>query len=110
MKSSSYLMLSQFIGASVGCLIIYSTINFNETIESNIAILKPGLGAFYGRVFISDLIGTFILCSLILAVKYHNGAREPVYNCFIVFMGLFGLIVMTNKVSGACYNPAVAIP
>jgi len=25
-------------------------------------------------------------------------------------MGLFGLIVMTNKVSGACYNPAVAIP
>jgi len=110
MKSSSYLMISQFIGASVGCLIIYSTINFNETIESNIAILKPGLGAFYGRVFISDLIGTFILCSLILAVKYHNGAREPVYNCFIVNMGLFGLIVMTNKVSGACYNPAVAIP
>lgn len=103
-------MLSQFIGGSVGCLIIYSTINFNESIESNIAILKPGLGAFHGRVFISDLIGTFLLCCLILSAKYHNGAREPVYNCFIVNMGLFGLIVMTNKVSGACYNPAVAIP
>ena len=40
MKNAIYLMLSQFIGGSIGCLIIYSTIDFKE---SNVEIKNIGI-------------------------------------------------------------------
>ena len=97
------------IGAILGCLVIYSSIAWEETVATNIAILKPGLGHFHGRIFAAELVGTFIFVSMILSVKYHNGAKDGVISCFLVGMTLFGVLNAIGGVSGGCCNPAVGL-
>lgn len=71
--------------------------------------MKPGPGETYGRVFVAELIGTFIFASLIVSVKFHNGARDGVFNCFLVGMCLYAVLNMVGGVSGGAINPAVGL-
>ena len=75
----------------------------------SIAILTPGPAANYLRVFIAEMIGTFIFASLIISVKFHNGARDGVVNAFLVGMCLFAVLHMVGGVSGGAINPAVGL-
>ncbi len=52
-------------------LFVLIAVNLDVPIEQNIAILKPGPGATFARVFITEAFGTFLFVSLILSVKYH---------------------------------------
>ena len=88
---------------------MFSAIDWEEEFTRNIAILHPGIGHFHGRVFAAELVGTFIFISLILSVKFQNGARDGVVSCFLVGMCLFGVLTMIGGVSGGCCNMAVGI-
>jgi aquaporin Z len=103
------IMLSQVAGGFLGCLVIYLCINWDFPIDKSIAILQPGVGASYGRVFVAELLGTFLFASLIVSVKFHNGARDGVVNCFLVGMCLFAVLNMVGGVSGGAINPAIGL-
>ena len=108
-KSALAIMLSQFLGGFLGCLLVYVCINWDEPVQHSIAILGPGEAATYGRVFVAEMIGTFIFASLIISVKFHNGAKDGAVNCFLVGMCLYAVLFMVGGVSGGAINPAVGL-
>lgn len=55
----------------MGVFLVWLTINFNVPIHQNIAILQPGVGHNYVRVFFAEMFGTFLFVSFILSIKYH---------------------------------------
>lgn len=55
------------------------------------------------------MIGTFIFASLILSVKFHNGANDGAVNCFLVGMCLYAVLNMVGGISGGAINPAVGL-
>ena len=57
----------------------------------------------------AEMIGTFIFASLIISVKFHNGARDGVVNAFLVGMCLYAVINMVGGVSGGAINPAIGL-
>lgn len=93
----------------MGCLIIYLCINWDHPLDKSIAILKPGPAATYGRVFMAEMIGTFIFASLVISVKFHNGTKDGAINCFFVGMCLYGVLNIVGGVSGGAINPAVGL-
>ena len=104
------IMASQFLGGFIGCLIIYGCINWDYPLEKSIAILQPPDEAHtIGRVFLAEMIGTFIFTALIVSVKFHNGANDGAVNCFLVGMCLYAVLNMVKGVSGGCINPAVGL-
>lgn len=131
------IMFSQLVGAVIGCLISFGT-NHTKTIDNPIpgqddikivvngpARLCPppnmakkstegkilcepynGLAGF--NMLLAEIIGTFIFISVIMSVKYHNGAVD-VLNALTVGGTLFGVINIAGPVSGAAINPAVGL-
>ena len=59
------------------------------------------------NVFLAEVVGSFIFCSVILSVKYHNGGSD-ILNGLAVGGTLFGMILTIDKISGPSLNPAVA--
>ena len=83
----------------MGCLIIYGCINWNHPLDKSIAFLTPpDVAHTYGRVFLAEMIGTFIFTALIVSVKFHNGAKDGVINCFLVGMCLYAVLNMVGGV------------
>ena len=103
------IIISQIIGGFMGCLIIYLCINWDFPLNKSIAILKPGPAATTGRVFMAEMIGTFIFASLVISVKFHNGCKDGAISCFFVGMCLYAVLNMVGGVSGGCINPAVGL-
>lgn len=55
-----------------------------------------------------EMIGTAIFVSLIMAIKYYTPSENGPLGGFSVGLTLYGMILVTGKVSGGCLNPAVA--
>lgn len=108
-KTALAIMVSQFIGGFLGCMIILACVNWDHPLEKSMAILKPSEFATYGSAFVAEMIGTFIFASLILSVKFHNGANDGAINCFLVGMCLYAVLHMVGGVSGGAINPAVGL-
>ena len=122
------IVLSQIIGGTLGVLIAYGSIYPNpetNTLEPGIAMLCPGKGLSKinddgtyncepadGRaalaMFIAEAVGTFLLVSVILSIKYyHKGPNETKF--FHVGLTLCGIITAIGPISGASFNPAVGL-
>jgi glycerol uptake facilitator-like aquaporin len=59
-------------------------------------------------VFFVEMIGTAVFVSLIMAIKYYTPSKNGPLGGLSIAMTLYGMILVTGKVSGGCLNPAVA--
>jgi len=71
-------------------------------------LCEPYNGVAGINMLLAEIIGTFIFISVIMSVKFHNGAMD-VLNCLTVGGTLFGVINLAGPVSGAAINPAVGL-
>jgi len=60
-----------------------------------------------GRIFVGEMIATFLFVSFVLQVVKHNGATDAPVNTIAIGLCLFIAITLTSAVSGGCVNPAV---
>ena len=60
------------------------------------------------RVFIVEMLCSFIFCSLIVNVKYHNGANDIV-NAMAHGGVFYGMICAARGFSGACLCPTLGL-
>jgi glycerol uptake facilitator protein len=60
-----------------------------------------------GRIFVGEIIATFLFVSFVLQVVKHNGAKDAPVNTVAIGLCLFIAITLTSGVSGGCVNPAV---
>ena len=61
------------------------------------------------QALVCEIVVTFIFVSVILGVKYHNGAEETFLNAAAIGSTLYFMIMLAGGVSGACLNPAVGL-
>ena len=62
-----------------------------------------------GNMFLAEFIGTFIIATFIISVKYNNGAADIVINGLCVGITVFLNIILVGGLSGASLNPAVGL-
>ena len=55
------------------------------------------------------MVVTCIFISVILSVKYHNGAKDLVLNAACIGMTLYAMARISGDITGGCLNPAVGI-
>lgn len=67
------------------------------------------VGNGYASIFAAEFIATFIFVSVILQVKYHQGAKFLGLNAINIGATLFVMILTIGGISGGCLNPAVGI-
>ena len=58
-------------------------------------------------MFFVEMLGTFILVSVILCIKYHFGSKELTLNAFTIGLTLFTVLTVAAGLSGGCINPAI---
>ena len=114
------IIAAQIMGAGCGVAIMFGQASkFGDTDPASkprIAILcpanaktcEPDSGVIL-NAFVAEMFGTFIFTSVILSVKYNNGATELTFNAFVIAATLFNVIQQTKNISGAAINPAVGI-
>lgn len=119
------IIASQLIGACLGCLIAFGVNHKQEEIwvpgvarlcppdmmahkESGITTCAPYNELAGFNMLLAEIIGTFIFISVIMSVKFYNGAMD-VLNALTVGGTLFGVICLAGPVSGAAINPAVGL-
>ena len=114
------IIAAQILGAGCGVAMMLGMTNkLDETSLTEtprIAILCPANaktcepdGGVMMNAFVAEMFGTFIFTSVILSVKYNNGATELPFNAFVIAGTLFNVIQQTKNISGAAINPAVGI-
>ena len=64
---------------------------------------------YFLGVFVVEFLMTFVFVSVILGIKYHNGAHDLLLNGLAIGMTLFGVITISGGISGGCINPAVGL-
>ena len=62
-----------------------------------------------GNIFLAEFIGTFVFVSIILSIKFHNGAAALVVNALSIGLTLFLSVIMIGGISGGSLNPAVGL-
>lgn len=58
-------------------------------------------------MFVTELIGTFVLVTVILSIKYNYGAKDLPVNGMVVGTTVFAMIATVGASSGAALNPAI---
>ena len=116
-----YLMIvaAQIFGAGVGVAITFGLggkFDDKDALGPRTNKLCPGgvddcraSGDIDFSALMAEMLGTFIFCSVILSVKYNNGAQALPLNAFAISITLFNVIQQTKNFSGAAINPAVGI-
>jgi len=116
------IICSQLIGAMLGVSI--ASMAADQTVDDKIVgqvkssrttMLCPnsptGKGCYSddmtGRIFVGEMIATFLFVSFVLQVVKHNGATDAPVNTIAIGLCLFIAITLTSAVSGGCVNPAV---
>lgn len=64
-----------------------------------------GYGA---QVFWAEVVCTAFFVTVIMAVKFYTPIKNEPLGGIAVAMTLYGMIMVSGKVSGGCLNPAVA--
>ena len=59
------------------------------------------------RTFITEALMTFMFVSVVLNIKYLNGAVEDTTNAAAIGVAFTGMFLVSQHNSGACLNPAV---
>ena len=117
------ILASQVLGGFIGVFFVWLCNQANcgietpgaKTVDCRYATLAPANGildastAMYGQVFVTELWGTYFLCSVIMTVKYQIKDAPLVLNAFIIGLTLTMLVICGGPTSGASFNPAVSI-
>lgn len=61
---------------------------------------------YIARIFIVEVVCTFMFITLILNIKFYNGSVD-ILNAMAVSGVLYGLINVSAGYSGACMNPGI---
>jgi glycerol uptake facilitator-like aquaporin len=83
-------------------------------LEPGIAILKP-FGADptfdigYRQAFWSEVVLTSWFVTIVMSVKYLNGANDLFLNALTVGLTVYTVVCIGGGISGGCFNPAVGI-
>ena len=118
-----FIILSQIFGGILGVVITYlgQQSTDGDLLYPGVAKLCPRNNDdgdpekacahldFTGGIFLCEFIVTFIFVSVILSIKYHNGANDLLINAFCIGLTLFTMITIAGGISGGCVNPAVGL-
>ena len=109
------IIVSQIIGGFFGVFLVWLSIPDLDKNTIGIATLCPPRQKYPGtcdpeglvaRVFIVEVITTFMFYTLILNIKFYNGSVD-ILNGMAVAGVLYGLINVSAGYSGACMNPGI---
>ena len=111
-------LIGGMLGVSIASMAADGTVNKSfkgQVKSSDITMLCPNsptqLGCYSddmtGRMFVGEIIATFLFVSLVLQIVKHNGATDAPVNTIAIGLTLFIAITLTSAVSGGCVNPAV---
>ena len=83
---------------------------------TNIAVLCPTIGnldctpnGHEHRIFICEILATFVFVSVNVNIIYENGSKELIPNAMIIGLTLTTALSIAAKLSGASVNPAVGL-
>ena len=120
-------MILIWIGQVLGCVFGVLIASVALTSADNVALLCPptgnaklvegGEGTEYAcapsnstvgfNMLIAEIVGTFVLCGVILIQKYYSPTTPGTLKAFAVGLTLTCAICMIGGISGACLNPSV---
>lgn len=63
----------------------------------------------FGKMFLAEIIGTFLFVSVNVNIIYNNGSEEIILNAIIIGLALCVGIMVAAPTSGAAINPGVGI-
>jgi glycerol uptake facilitator-like aquaporin len=68
-----------------------------------------GLDSNYFKMFLVEVIGTFLFVSVNVNIIYNNGSTEIILNAIIIGMALCLGIFIAAPTSGGAINPGVGL-
>ena len=117
-------LIAEYVGAALGvaCVwFIFDTNELKEKIFPGIAVLCPNnyltddvdrcySDGIVGHMFLAEIVGTFILAGLILALKYQGSAAvdNPINGAGVGATVMCGIYLIGGN-SGASLNPAIGL-
>ena len=116
------IILAQILGGCLGCAFVSFSNDFSlkDVPIPGVAKLCPPK-VFSGKDCVpkdfgsamhmlwAEIFGTFLLVAVIMGVKFQDGAGKLHLNAIIISCTLAAIIWQYGGVSGACFNPAVAV-
>lgn len=66
-------------------------------------------GSDYLKMFLAEVIGTFLFVSVNVNIIYNNGSSEIILNAVIIGLALCVGIMVAAPTSGAAINPGVGL-
>ena len=61
------------------------------------------------QFFFTELIGTAIFVSLVMAIKFQTPSQNSPIGALSIALVLYGMIKMIGNITGGCLNPAVGV-
>lgn len=112
--------ISQWIGAIIACLIILAIRSEDDNtgmatlcgqvgLEGDVFNPTCGLDGNYHKMFLVEVIGTFLFVSVNVNIIYNNGSTEIILNAIIIGMALALGIFIAAPTSGGAINPGVGL-
>jgi glycerol uptake facilitator-like aquaporin len=108
--------VSQWIGAIIACFLILAV--RSEDDKTGMATLcgtvglegtTCGLDGNYHKMFLVEVIGTFLFVSVNVNIIYNNGSSEIILNAIIIGIALCLGIFIAAPTSGGAINPGVGL-
>ena len=115
------IMIAQIIGGAIACFIILGVRSKED--ETAMATLCGPIGGkfvdgelkmcdpdgMFGKMFLAEIIGTFLFVSVNVNIIYNNGSDEIILNAIIIGLALCVGIMVAAPTSGAAINPGVGL-
>ena len=76
--------------------------------ESADPLCDPSGGSL-GKIFLVEIVATFIFVSVNVNVIYENGSKELIINALGIGLTLATVLTCASTISGASCNPAVGL-
>lgn len=119
---SLLIIVSQILGAMLGCAICLMGFPLSPTKEAHIPApgnhyltqLCPANGCndggkLMGQTFLVEFMMTFLFVTFVLQIVKHNGAKDVPINAVAIGVALYACVQTAGGISGGCLNPAIGI-
>ena len=116
------MMLFQFIGAALGCVLCAGAMVFLPQDDKSLPVpgshyitqLCPRLGCndggkMVGKVFLVEAVMTAFFVVFVLQIVKQNGAKDMPVNGLAIGLALYAAIQISSGISGGCINPSVGL-
>ena len=115
------IIIFQFLGAALGCLICFFAFDWEPSnsktipdIGYHVAQLCPSEGCndsvfILRKLFFAEALATFVYVCNIIMIKKNNGSGSVSINAFGIGISLFLALAMTQGITGGCINPAIGL-